>query len=94
MTAKFKRDLFIEYQPFTYPTEPYRIVWYRDENDTLGTDLGGGVDIYEALIIMRKIYITYDHIPPYKVDIEMRAIYGEVYEKALRKWKNKVMGYE
>jgi hypothetical protein len=81
-----RKDLFIEYQPFTYPYYPYRVVWYINANDSIGTDLGGAKSFEEALIIMRHIYVMYDHVSPTRVDVELRYRYGKAYERALRKY--------
>ncbi len=89
--SRYKIDVFIEYKPETYQY-PYRLVWYTSENDTLGTDLGGFSTYAEALIGLRKFLIVYGHLPPYKVDILLTERYGEVYEKALRRWRSRVLG--
>ncbi len=89
-----KRKMFIEYLPSAYPENPYRVMWYDNPHDLLGVDLGGARTFEQALIIMRKIMIQYDHISPSEADAELRIIYGEVYEKALKQWKSKVISHE
>lgn len=81
-----RMDMTIEYMPETYPYYPYRVVWYTSPNDSLGTDLGGGKDIYDALVIMRNLYIYHDKYSASEVDAKLLTRYGEIYKKALRKY--------